>query len=60
MGSVTRFPIDRVPSEELAVQLWELAMAGERGSDAFMRLDAQIRLRGPFPGVMQVAPFAPR
>ena len=43
MATVTRLPIDRVPKDELMVQLWELVMAGERGSDAFMRIDAQIR-----------------
>ena len=45
MATITPFPIDLVPDDELAVQLWELAMAGERGSDAFMRIDAQIRRR---------------
>jgi hypothetical protein len=42
MATVSRFPIDHLPDEELAIQLWELDMAGECGSDAFMRIDAEI------------------
>jgi hypothetical protein len=42
---ITLLPIDRVPDDELAVEHWGLTLAGERGSDAFMQIDAQIRLR---------------
>jgi hypothetical protein len=45
MATVTRFPIHQLPTDELEIQLWELVMAGERGSDAFVRIDAEIRRR---------------
>ncbi len=34
-----------MPDHELAIQLWELAMAGDRDTDAFMRIDAEIHRR---------------
>jgi hypothetical protein len=45
MATITRIRIDHVPDDELAIQLWELTMAGDRGSDAFMRIDAEIHRR---------------
>ena len=44
MATTTRIRIDQLPDHELA-QLWELAMAGDRDSDAFMRIDAEIHRR---------------
>ena len=45
MATITRIRIDQLPDDELTTQLWELAMAGDRGSDAFMRIDAEIHRR---------------
>ena len=45
MATISHIRIDHLPDDELATQLWELAMAGERGSDAFMRIDAEIHRR---------------
>ena len=45
MATNTRLRIDHLPDDELATQLWELVMAGKRGSDAFMRIDAEIHRR---------------
>ena len=59
MTNVTDFPVDRVSTDELTVQLWELAMAGERGSAAFMRIDAQLRSRNPPERALRRPTFAP-
>ncbi|MDY0022426.1 hypothetical protein [Arenimonas caeni] len=45
MGIVIPFPRKQVIDDELAVQLWELVMAGEIGTPEFRRLDAEIRRR---------------
>ena len=45
MPTITRLRIDQLRDDELATQLWELAMAGDRDSDAFMRIDAEIHRR---------------
>lgn len=45
MATIIPFPIEHVADDELAVRLWELAMAGERGSDAFMHIKSQLRRR---------------
>jgi|GEM_PF-3601446 len=45
MGIVIPFPRKQVIDEELAVQLWELVMAGEIGTPEYRRLDAEIRRR---------------
>jgi hypothetical protein len=45
MANISRIQIDHLPDDELATQLWELAMAGDRDSDAFMRIDAEIHRR---------------
>jgi hypothetical protein len=45
MATITRIRIDHLPDDELATQLWKLVMAGERGSDEFMRIDAEIHRR---------------
>ncbi|WP_152560316.1 hypothetical protein [Arenimonas donghaensis] len=54
MGIVIPFPRKQVMDDELAIQLWELVMAGEIGSAEYRRLDAEInRRRGnmrPAPG----------
>jgi hypothetical protein len=45
MGIVIPFPTKPVMDQELAIQLWELAMAGEIGSERYRQLDAEIRRR---------------
>jgi hypothetical protein len=45
MATIIPFPQDDVADDELAIQLWELTMAGERSSDAFMRIDSQLHRR---------------
>lgn len=45
MGIVIPFPRKQVLDDELAVQLWELVMAGEIGTPEYRRLDAEIRRR---------------
>lgn len=45
MGIVIPFPTRQVMNDELAVQLWELVMAGEIGTPEYRRLDAEIRRR---------------
>jgi hypothetical protein len=63
MPTIAHIRIDHLPDEELAIQLWELAMAGDRGSDAFMRIDAEIHRRKS-PGCAMrletVTPSAPK
>ena len=45
MGIVIPFPAKQVLDDELAIQLWELVMAGEIGSAEYRRLDAEINRR---------------
>lgn len=45
MGIVIPFPTKQVMDDELAIQLWELVMAGEIGSTEYRRLDAEINRR---------------
>lgn len=45
MGIVIPFPTKPVMDEELAVQLWELVMAGQIGTPEYQRLDAEISRR---------------
>ncbi|GAB2501530.1 hypothetical protein [Arenimonas alkanexedens] len=45
MGIVIPFPTKQVMDDELAIQLWELVMAGEIGSQEYRRLDAEISRR---------------
>jgi hypothetical protein len=45
MGTVIAFPRKQVMDDELAIQLWELVMAGEIGSAEYCRLDAEISRR---------------
>ncbi len=45
MGIVIPFPTKQVLDDELAVQLWELVMAGEIGTSEYRRLDAEITRR---------------
>lgn len=42
MGIVIPFPSRQVMDDELAVQLWELVMAGQIGTPEYRRLDAEI------------------
>ena len=63
MTTITRIRIDHLPDDELATQLWELGMAGERGSDAFMRIDAEIHRRKSLQCALRlemVTPSAPK
>ena len=59
MATFSRFPIDHLPDEELAIQLWELTMAGERGSDSFLRIEAEIRRRSSSQCGLQLEPVTP-
>ena len=45
MGIVIPFPPKPVLDDELAIQLWELVMAGEIGTPEYRRLDAEISRR---------------
>ncbi|HEX5694214.1 MAG TPA: hypothetical protein VFY00_06310 [Arenimonas sp.] len=45
MGIVIPFPTKQVMDDELAIQLWELVMAGDIGSAEYRRLDAEISRR---------------
>lgn len=45
MGIVIPFPTRQVMDDELAMQLWELVMAGEIGTPEYRRLDAEISRR---------------
>ena len=45
MGIVIPFPTKQVMDDELAIQLWELVMAGEIGTPEYRRLDAEISRR---------------
>lgn len=45
MGIVIPFPTQQVMDDELAIQLWELVMAGEIGTAEYRRLDAEISRR---------------
>ncbi|MCM2356433.1 MAG: hypothetical protein NDI68_07045 [Arenimonas sp.] len=45
MGIVIPFPTKQVLDDELAIQLWELVMAGDIGSPEYRRLDAEINRR---------------
>ena len=45
MGIVIPFPTKQVLDDELAIQLWELVMAGEIGSAEYRRLDAELNRR---------------
>ena len=45
MGIVIPFPTRQVLDDELAIQLWELVMAGDIGSTEYRRLDAEINRR---------------
>lgn len=55
MGTVIPFPTRQVIDDELAVQLWELVMAGEIGSPEYRRLDAEIKRRRAEPASRAVA-----
>jgi hypothetical protein len=59
MGTVTELPLNRVSNEELAIQLWELTMAGERDSDAFRRIDAEMRGRNSHQRELRLATVTP-
>lgn len=45
MGIVIPFPTRQVMDDELAIQLWELVMAGQIGTPEYRRLDAEISRR---------------
>lgn len=45
MGIVIPFPARQVMDDELAVQLWELVIAGRIGTPEYRRLDAEINRR---------------
>ena len=45
MGIVIPFPARQVLDDELAIQLWELVMAGQIGTPEYRRLDAEISRR---------------
>jgi hypothetical protein len=63
MATIAHIRLDHLPDDELAIQLWELAMAGDRGSDAFMRIDAEIhrrKSRGCALRLETVTPSAPK
>ena len=45
MGIVIPFPTKQVMDDELAIQLWELVMAGQIGTPEYRRLDAEINRR---------------
>ena len=45
MGIIIPFPTQQVMDDELAIQLWELVMAGEIGTAEYRRLDAEISRR---------------
>ena len=45
MGIVIPFPTRPVIDEQIAVRLWELVLAGEVGSAAYRRLDAELNRR---------------
>lgn len=45
MGIVIAFPTKQVMDDELAIQLWELVMAGQIGTPEYRRLDAEISRR---------------
>ena len=45
MGIVIPFPTQQVMDDELAIQLWELVMAGRIGTPEYRRLDAEINRR---------------
>jgi hypothetical protein len=45
MATTTRIRIDQLSDDELATQLWDLAMAGDRGSHEYMCIDAEIHRR---------------
>jgi len=59
MGIVIPFPTRQVLDDELAVQLWELVMAGEIGSPEYRRLDAEIKRRRAEPARRAVASARP-
>jgi hypothetical protein len=60
MGIVIPFPRKQVLDDELAIQLWELVMAGDIGTPEYRRLDAEIRRRREARGPAAVAVAAPR
>lgn len=59
MGTVTELPLNRVSNEELAIQLWELTMAGQRDSDAFRKIDAEMRGRNSHQRELRLATVTP-
>lgn len=59
MGTIIPFPTRQVIDDELAVQLWELVMAGEIGSPEYRRLDAEIKRRRAEPASRAVANARP-
>lgn len=59
MGTVIPFPTRQVIDDELAVQLWELVMAGEIGSPEYRRLDAEIKRRRAEPASRAVGAARP-
>ncbi|KAA2284470.1 hypothetical protein [Arenimonas fontis] len=58
MGTVIPFPARKVLDEELAVQLWELVMAGRIDSPEYRRLDAEIARRRHLAGHARPRPWA--
>lgn len=55
MGIVIPFPTKQVLDDELAIQLWELVMAGEIGTPEYRRLDAEISRRKAMTAPRQAA-----
>lgn len=60
MGIVIPFPRKQVLDDELAIQLWELVMAGEIGTPEYRRIDAEMRRRREARGPVAAAASAPR
>ncbi len=55
MGIVIPFPTKQVMDDELAIQLWELVMAGQIGTAEYRRLDAEISRRKAQPAPRQAS-----
>lgn len=45
MSSVTSFPTAQISDESIVSRLFEMALAGEDGSEEFLRLDAECQRR---------------
>lgn len=59
MATTTRIRIDQLPDDELATQLWELAMAGEHGSHTFLCIEAEIHRRKSLRCALRLETIAP-